>query len=225
MTCNPNWDEITDNLLPGQTPSDRPDLTTRYDKIVRADIPDPAVKPVCHPSYDPWTLWKTQSSVCLYVQRHLQEVFSKTFSSATVQGNDSYAIYKKPKNGRSFINSRGIQVYNSWIVPYNAWLLRKYNCHINVEICSTIKCVKYLCKYVYKGPNRVSMEVRSTDNTERDEIKQFIDARWVCPHKNLYGGSSCSHLIRCTLQYTLWMSPRQTCMSFSSLKTKLQVVW
>ena len=29
MTCNPNWREITENLLPGQQPSDRPDLTAR----------------------------------------------------------------------------------------------------------------------------------------------------------------------------------------------------
>ena len=29
MTCNPNWREIRDHLLPGQQPSDRPDLTAR----------------------------------------------------------------------------------------------------------------------------------------------------------------------------------------------------
>ena len=29
MTCNPNWREIEDNLLPGQQPSDRPDICTR----------------------------------------------------------------------------------------------------------------------------------------------------------------------------------------------------
>lgn len=29
MTCNPNWREIKENLLPGQQPSDRPDLTAR----------------------------------------------------------------------------------------------------------------------------------------------------------------------------------------------------
>ena len=27
MTCNPNWSEIKDNLLPGQTPQDIPHLT------------------------------------------------------------------------------------------------------------------------------------------------------------------------------------------------------
>jgi hypothetical protein len=29
VTCNPNWKEIKDELLPGQTPADRPDLTAR----------------------------------------------------------------------------------------------------------------------------------------------------------------------------------------------------
>ena len=28
MTCNPNWDEIKNELYPGQTPQDRPDLVT-----------------------------------------------------------------------------------------------------------------------------------------------------------------------------------------------------
>ena len=29
MTCNPNWREITENLFPGQSPYDRPDLIAR----------------------------------------------------------------------------------------------------------------------------------------------------------------------------------------------------
>ena len=29
VTCNPNWAEITEYLLPGQVPSDRPDLVVR----------------------------------------------------------------------------------------------------------------------------------------------------------------------------------------------------
>lgn len=35
MTCNPSWDEITEELLAGQTHQDRPDLTTR---IFRAKL-------------------------------------------------------------------------------------------------------------------------------------------------------------------------------------------
>lgn len=33
MTCNPNWPEITENLLQGQTPNDRPDLINRVFRI------------------------------------------------------------------------------------------------------------------------------------------------------------------------------------------------
>ena len=71
-----------------------------------------------------------------------------------------------------------IMVNNTWIVPYNLWLLLKYNCHINIEICYSIKSVKYLYKYVYKDPDCVSMEVRPGPNY--DVVQQYIDTRWVC---------------------------------------------
>ena len=42
MTCNPNWKEIRDQLLPGQQPCDRPDLVARVFKLkleaLRTDI-------------------------------------------------------------------------------------------------------------------------------------------------------------------------------------------
>ncbi len=44
-------------------------------------------------------------------------------------------------------------VDNQWIVSYNFHLATKYHAHINVEICSSISIVKYLYKYVYKGPD------------------------------------------------------------------------
>lgn len=37
MTCNPLWDEITNELLPGQTPQDRPDVVSR---VYRAKLID-----------------------------------------------------------------------------------------------------------------------------------------------------------------------------------------
>ena len=39
---------------------------------------------------------------------------------------------------------------NQWIVPHNAFSLLKFNCHINIEACATVKCVKYLYKYFFK---------------------------------------------------------------------------
>jgi hypothetical protein len=64
-----------------------------------------------------------------------------------------------------------------------------YNCHINVEICSSIKAVKYLYKYIYKGPDGASYSVDKSDNSDKvviDEIKWFRDARCVTPPEAAY---------------------------------------
>ena len=46
------------------------------------------------------------------------------------------------------------------MVPYNALLSTLLNCHINVECTASIRAVKYLYKYVYKGPDMVRMRVQ-----------------------------------------------------------------
>ena len=51
--------------------------------------------------------------------------------------------------------------------------METFDCHINVEICTSIKSVKYLYKYSYKGPDRACMV------TEVDEITEYLDARYV----------------------------------------------
>lgn len=44
MTCNPYWEEITNNLLPGQTPQDRPELVTRVYRAKLRDMKDLLIK-------------------------------------------------------------------------------------------------------------------------------------------------------------------------------------
>ncbi len=43
----------------------------------------------------------------------------------------------------------GFAFDNRWVVPYNPYLSLFFNCHINVEVCSSVAAVKYLYKYVY----------------------------------------------------------------------------
>ncbi|KAJ0985328.1 hypothetical protein J5N97_003684 [Dioscorea zingiberensis] len=75
---------------------------------------------------------------------------------------------------------RGHNLDNRWVVPYNPYLLKRYNCHINFEICSSITAVKYLYKYIYKGHDRVAINIRDEGSPSTvDEIKNFRDALWV----------------------------------------------
>ena len=77
---------------------------------------------------------------------------------------------------------------NRWVVPYNPILLMRYNCHINVEICCSIKSVKYLYKYIYKGHDRASFSIEPKDNGKKviNEIKQYGNSRMITAIEAMY---------------------------------------
>ncbi|WVZ94526.1 hypothetical protein U9M48_040407 [Paspalum notatum var. saurae] len=105
---------------------------------------------------------------------------------ATLQGKDSYPVYRRCEDG-SKQKARGHELDNRWVVPYNPFLLRYFNCHINVEVCSSTKAVKYLYKYLYKGHDRASVSVNEADGQGNiDEIKMYREARWVTPPEALW---------------------------------------
>jgi hypothetical protein len=67
----------------------------------------------------------------------------------------------------------------------NHYLLQYFNCHINVEACESIKAMKYLFKYIYKG-HTIGDATIVDNNGAVDEIKQYRDARWVTPTEALW---------------------------------------
>jgi hypothetical protein len=69
-------------------------------------------------------------------------------------------------------------MHNNYVVPYNKYLLLRYNCHINVEIPYGIQALKYLFKYICKGVNRSLMRL-----SKGDEIEKFINGQYVGPVK------------------------------------------
>ncbi|XP_065663191.1 ATP-dependent DNA helicase pif1-like [Hydra vulgaris] len=72
----------------------------------------------------------------------------KEFNANTVAVHNGYPRYRRRDNGL-VINIKGNIVDNRWVVSYNPWLSKKYQAHINVEACMSIKAVRYLYKYIH----------------------------------------------------------------------------
>ena len=104
--------------------------------------------------------------------------YPKDFLSQTSTPADGYPQYRRRDDGRT-IRLGTFQVDNTWVVPYNPWLSKKFNAHINLEACMTVKSVKYLFKYIYKGHDCAHVEIQETNQLNHDAITTYLDARYV----------------------------------------------
>ena len=255
FTCNPNWDEITNELRPNEKPWMRPDLIDRvfhlkfnsllddilrknilgisvahvvvvefqkrglphchlliilspedklhdvtlYDDIVCAEIPDSTKHPYLHSIVSRHLMHGpcghlNPNCVCMEDGKCAKN-FPKESAAETSSRNDSYPTYRRrnrfPIEKRDRHGNLICTLNDTWVVPYNPYLAVRYNAHINLEICITIQSVKYLFKYVYKGPDKASVKLIHADvglpetpphnNAPRniDEIANYVDSRYV----------------------------------------------
>jgi hypothetical protein len=231
MTCNLNWDEIKNELCPGQCAQDRLDLVARvfgakleelrqrllyndilgkvkayvyvvefqkrglpyahwllimqrkfkitcpeqYDMIISAELPNKKEYPELykmvtkHMMHGPCGALNP-SCPCTKDCTSCKNYSPRPFCDSTSQGKDSYPRYRQGNDGCKEM-VRGHMLDNQWVVPYNPYLIRTFNWHINVEACNNIKSVKYLFKYIYKGHDRASVAVRENGK------KRF---QWEC---------------------------------------------
>lgn len=243
ITCNPAWTEIQRDLLHGQVPEDRPDLTARVfnmklkailqeitsggifgkcvahvytiefqkrglphchllvwldqedkvrsaddiDKFVCAEIPDRETYPELHQVVSKSMVHGPCGSLNPHSPCMLDGVCTKGYprahSHATAENADGYPCYRRRNNGatvRKFSRGKMFDLDNRWIVPYNPYLLMRFRCHINVEICSSIQSVRYLHKYVHKGPDRASIRLENGEEVI-DEVADYLEGRYISP--------------------------------------------
>nr|XP_025652080.1 uncharacterized protein LOC112748088 [Arachis hypogaea] len=98
---------------------------------------------------------------------HFLKYFPKKFRSCAVIDVAKFPKYKRPGNCCT-ITKRNVIIDNSFIVPYNPYLLLRYGCHINIEHTCQTFAIKYLFKHVYKGNDRVV-----------DEIQNYYDCHYI----------------------------------------------
>ncbi|GJY16157.1 hypothetical protein Tco_0386579 [Tanacetum coccineum] len=61
-----------------------------------------------------------------------------------------------------------------------------FNCHINWEVCLSIKSVTYVFKYVYKGHDKQVVNVDKDKEQVINDIKRFQDVRYVSPPEAMW---------------------------------------
>ncbi len=105
-----------------------------------------------------------------------KKCYSRTFFEEITQGENNYPIYHRRNDGRKFQKTPdGFAYDNRWVVPHNLFFTKMFNAHINVEVSAGIRSVKYLFKYVYKGPNCVITVIVGPTN----KIQQYINTRYL----------------------------------------------
>jgi len=113
------------------------------------------------------------NSPCM-VDNSCSKKFPKEYSEEIVYISDGgYPMYCRPNNG-VVARVRNQEISNEFVVPYNPYLLAKYDAHINVEVCSTVKSVQYLYKYVYKEHDSATMVEWNGNEIDRYVIKMHF---------------------------------------------------
>ncbi|XP_074266064.1 uncharacterized protein LOC141588525 [Silene latifolia] len=173
-------------------PGSRMNCTSDFDKFVSAEIP-----PVTNVSLRTAVLKHMMHGPCGHLDPERQcmqhksskgrckYAYPKQFADSTTNSSDGYPVYRRRKTEDS-AKIRGEQLDNRWVIPYNPYLLDLFDCHLNVEVCSTIQAVKYLYKYVYKGHDKISFNIAAGDAVQVvDEIQSIpttrvssIEAMW-----------------------------------------------
>lgn len=124
------------------------------DSYVCAEIPKPSDDPLgyapvaahmVHGPYGPYnpTCPCMKKGVC-------SKFYPKSYQPETCVDARGFATYRCSQSDL-YIEKGGCHMDNQWVVPYNMFLLKNYQAHINVEWCNKTTFIKYLFKYVTKG--------------------------------------------------------------------------
>ena len=121
------------------------------------------------------------------------KMYPRDFNTQTRIGDDSYPLYRRRPPGQNghtghiYVSSakKSMEIDNRYVVPYNPYLLLRFKSHINVEYCASIKAVKYLYKYIFKGTDQATISFQEDNNvqepkeTQKDEIKEYESCRYI----------------------------------------------
>lgn len=164
--------------------NDKLDTPKKINRYVYAEIPDPLREPKLHEIvlrtmiHGPCGAVKPTNS-CMD-QNKCTKNFPKQFQNETIIEVNGYPLYRRRPGVEAKVGQ--FTVDNRFVVPYNKFLTMRYKCNINVESCQSVKAIKYIFKYIYKGYDCATVVFSDADgqgNDVHDEINQFLNTRYV----------------------------------------------
>ncbi|KAK4562376.1 hypothetical protein RGQ29_005026 [Quercus rubra] len=171
---------------------DKHPTVAEIDRIISAEIPYLNKEPLAYEAVKQYMVHGPCGSInsrasCM-IENKCSTHFPKKFCPQTTVDEDGFPIYKRRNNGR-FVERNEVKLDNRFIVPHNIELLVKFQAHINVEWCNRSRSIKYLFKYITKGPDRATLILEenlhvdsSTElqhMTDTDEVKTYLNCRYV----------------------------------------------
>ncbi|KAE9047120.1 hypothetical protein PR001_g4343 [Phytophthora rubi] len=177
---------------------DKPRTREIIDKLVSTELPDLNVNPdlfdtvmTCMMHGPCGEAFPSRS--CMKDEK-CSKGFPKPLVEVTRANQDGYPVYRRRRREPGVLTYKGKtydnETVNQWVVPYNPYLSQKYNCHINVEVCTPITTIKYMYKYVYKGSDRAVITIKAVRDPnnpreEPNEILRFLNARYIPPSRHV----------------------------------------
>ncbi|XP_017227630.2 uncharacterized protein LOC108192562 isoform X3 [Daucus carota subsp. sativus] len=106
--------------------------------------------------------------------------YPKEFTNETTIDSNGYAVYRRRDHKHTVhFKEKDIEIDNRFVVPYNRGLLVKYQAHINIEWCNQGRLIKYMFKYVNKGPDRATVVVETANAVVTNDTKQIVNVNEV----------------------------------------------
>ena len=197
--------------LEGNTKDPRPSF---IDSIICAEIPDKSSDPLGYSLVDEFMMHGpcgqlNQNCPCMQNNK-CSKFFPKGNEVNTIVGEDGFVQYMRRPDTGHFVERYGVKLDNKWVVPYNMTLLKRFRAHINIEWCNKTHLIKYLFKYITKGPDRAravietcasdgagtssqvevgssSLGAQPVDSQRQaedvDEVREYIDCRYLSSHE------------------------------------------
>ncbi|RIA04643.1 hypothetical protein BRARA_K01104, partial [Brassica rapa] len=187
--------------------SSRTPSAAEVDAIISAELPDKEKDPEAyalvtkHMIHGPCGVMNPKSpcmdkNVCT-------KKFPRPYNDNTSIDKSGYILYRRRRNENASVVKGGEILDNTFVVPHNIDLLKKYEAHINVEWCNRTSAVKYLFKYITKGVDRATavIEKGNTASTsdatsapepiemvikQRNEIQEYIEARYLSACESMW---------------------------------------